>query len=101
MTANVQLTPFTNVAVTIYSTSANMTFNIIYTPYWSTKVTVSTTSAVNTRDMGNGIATFKTGLTVNLKKTSTGGYNLSVSGNIIDNGETYTFTNFPIGSYTS
>ena len=41
-----------------------------------------------------------TGLTVNLIKTSTGGYNLKVSGDIIDLGATYRLTNFPIGSYT-
>lgn len=100
MATKTQLTPSTFAVPTIYSTYAQITFNIIYNVWWIASVNLSTTSCVNPRDAGNGTAIFKAGLTVNLIKTSTGGYNLKVSGDIVDLGSTYTLTNFPIGSYT-
>lgn len=100
MATGIQLTPSTFAVPTISSTYAKVSFNIIYNVWWYASVSLSTTSCVNPKNTGNGTATFKAGLTVNLIKTSTGGYNLTVSGDIVDCGDTYRLINFPIGSYT-
>jgi hypothetical protein len=83
-------------------TSATVAFQIqpADTTYWSPTVTTSFTTVVNSADKGNNVVTFTKGLTVQLSPQGGGSYNLFLTGNITDNGDTYPVTGLPIGSYT-
>lgn len=92
------LTPNSN-CVAVGSGDANDTTSIaFYSPqnvfaYWSPSVGISAPKAVNAVDRGNAIVTFTKGLTVVLQQSTGGAYNVTVSGDIIDNGTLYSFIN--------
>lgn len=98
-TTTTTLTMNTLTKVTTSSTSATVQCLINVAVYWQAVVSDSYSTATATRDYGNGVATYKSGFTVMLKRTSSGGYNVYASGYIVDCGDTYVLSNFRIASY--
>lgn len=99
-TTTTTLTMCTQAKVTTSSTSATVQCLINFMVWWQANVSDSYSTATMTRDYGNGVATYKSGFKVTLKRTSSGGYGVYASGTIIDNGDTYILTNFPLASYS-
>jgi hypothetical protein len=58
--------------------------------WWTAMVSIGSGPAVLANDIGNGIVTFKQGLTVTLVPLNGGAYNVAVTGKIVDNGVTHT-----------
>ncbi|NYZ13498.1 hypothetical protein HL658_13135 [Azospirillum sp. RWY-5-1] len=98
-TTTTTLTMSTQAKATTSSSSATVQCLINTMLYWQANVSDSYSTATSTRDYGNGTATYKSGFKVTFKRTSSGGYNVYATGTIIDCGDTYMLTNFPIGSY--
>lgn len=73
--------------------------NII--PYWSPGISSANTSATNDRDRGNGVVTFKKGLTVEYLSQAQGKYTVIVSGTIVDGGGEYNLTGKSLGTFPS
>ncbi|MBK9941477.1 MAG: hypothetical protein U0Z44_20015 [Kouleothrix sp.] len=69
--------------------------------YWSPSLSSSNTTAVNDRDRGNAVVTFKKGLTVEYLPQAGGSYLVTVTGDIVDSGSTYTVTGKSLGTFPS
>jgi hypothetical protein len=100
---NTPLSPNSN-CVTVPSgdtnDDTNLTFlynNII--PYWSPAISSANTKAVLGTDMGNGVVTFKAGLTVQYAPQSGGVYTVLLTGDILDGTTLYPITGKSLGTF--
>lgn len=97
-----QLSPNSQSVVTMTATTASIAFQILPkdTSYWAPSVSISFTKVVNSSAKGNNVVTFAEGLAVTLSTQGAGGYNVFVTGNIIDGGDTYPVIGAIVGTYT-
>lgn len=98
-TTTVTLTPNTFAKVNTSNNSASVQLLITFSVWWQATVSDSVSTAMTTRDYGNGIATYVSGFKVIFKRQSSSAYSVFATGTIVDCGDTYTLSNFPIGSY--
>lgn len=96
-----QLTPNSQSVVTMNATTAQISFQVLPTgtAYWSPQVSTSFTTVSLSKDVGNDVVTFKSGLTVTLSAQIGGGYNVLLNGQISDSDSVYTQTGRLIGTY--
>jgi hypothetical protein len=100
---NTPLTPNSN-TVTVASGDRNDTTNCSFLynniiPYWGPQVSSANTSITLGQDIGNGVVTFKKGLTVQYVAQTGGYYTLLVTGEIVDSMSLYTITGRSLGTY--
>lgn len=100
---NTTLTPNAN-SVTQATGDANNQTSITFqfqarTNYWMPFVNTSSTTAVLAKDTGNGVVTFKAGLTVTYQPLSTGYYNVLLDGQIVDSNTVYNFTGAVLATF--
>lgn len=93
-----QLTPNSN-CIASGTGDANNTTNVAFDSpqnvftWWTGTVSSSLKTATLGADMGNAIVTFQKGMTLTYQASGTSGaYNVFMNGNILDNGNLYTFT---------
>jgi hypothetical protein len=100
---NTPLTPNSN-AVTVASGDRNDTTNCSFLynniiPYWGPQVSSSNTTATLGIDIGNGVVTFKKGLTVQYVAQTGGYYTVVVTGDIVDSLSLYSLTGKSLGTF--
>jgi len=99
---NTPLTPNSN-AIAVASGDKNNTTNLSFLfnnmiPYWSPQVSSASTTAILGQDIGNGVVTFKKGLTVSLI-TQQGYYIVVLDGQIQDTMSIYNITGKLLGTF--
>ena len=95
-----------SIALSIASSDSNNQTGIAFqfqgrTTYWNPSVSTGFTTAKLASDTGNGVVTWKAGLTVTYSPQSTGLYNVLLSGDIVDGGTVYAYTGFVLATFTS
>lgn len=100
-TTTTLLTPNSQCVVTMSAAMAQVSFQVLPagTTYWSPQVSTSVTTMSLSKDVGNNVVTFISGLTVSLSALQGGGYVVLVSGHINDSGAMYTLSGLVIGTY--
>lgn len=93
-----QLTPNSN-CIASGTGDPNNTTNVAFDSpqnaftWWTGTVSSSLKTATLGADMGNAIVTFKKGMTLTYQASGTSGvYNVFMNGDIVDNGNVYSFT---------
>jgi hypothetical protein len=99
---NTPLTPNSN-SIAVASGDKNNTTNISFLynnmiPYWSPQVSAGNAQAILGSDVGNGVVTFKKGLTVSLISQQ-GYYIVTLDGQIQDTNSTYAITGKLLGTF--
>ena len=102
-TTNTPLTPNSN-AICASTSDKNDTTNLSFLynntiPYWSPSVSSGNTIITLSNDVGNGVVTFKSGLTVTYLAQSGGMYTVTVDGEIEDSGSVYKLTGKSLGTF--
>src|SRR5207253_101848 len=99
-TQTIQLTPNSNCATTGSGDVNNSTEVQFYvTPNvvcWTVVVSIAFRTMVLKADIDCAVVTYKQGLTVTYAPSSGGAYVVLLSGEIVDKGETYTYTDMVI-----
>jgi hypothetical protein len=99
---NTPLTPNSN-SIAVASGDKNNTTNLSFLynnmiPYWSPQVSAGNAQAILGTDVGNGVVTFKKGLTVSLISQQ-GYYIVTLDGQIQDTNSVYTITGKLLGTF--
>jgi len=104
-TVNTPLTPNSN-SIAVPSGDSNDTTNLSFLynniiPYWSPQVSSSNTTTTLGSDIGNGVVTFKQGLTVMYVPQQGGVYTVVLTGDIVDGNSLYKITGKSLGVFPS
>ena len=67
--------------------------------YWNPSVSTGATTAALANDIGNGVVTFKQGLTVTYLPQTAAFYNVILDGDVVDSGTVYRFTGAVLGTF--
>jgi hypothetical protein len=70
------------------------------TAYWTTLLSSSNVNVALSNNRGNAIVTFQKGLTVYMTANGAAGFNLFLSGTIVDDGTSYAITGLFLGNFT-
>jgi hypothetical protein len=81
-----------NNQITIVFRTGNVT-------YWTVMLSTSVVNVVLSSNRGNAVVTFQQGLTVHLTANGSAGFNIFLSGNIVDDGTTYSLTGTYLGTF--
>ncbi|PXX47039.1 hypothetical protein [Undibacterium pigrum] len=102
-TITTNLTPNSN-SVAIASGDINNQTGVAFqfqgrVTYWNPSVSTSATTATLANDIGNGVVTYKKGLTVTYQPLQTAFYNVLLDGQVVDSGTLYNFTGAVLGTF--
>lgn len=75
-------------------------FSTAGTTYWTVMLSTSVVSVVLSSKRGNAVVTFQPGLTAYLVANGSAGMNIFLTGDVIDDGTTYSMTGTFLGTFT-
>ena len=100
---NTSLTPNSNAITQATGNPSNLTSVVFqfqdHGTFWTPSVSVSNANAVLSKDVGNGVVTFKAGLAVSYVAMNVDCYNVLLDGEIIDSNSVYNFAGAVLATF--